>query len=804
MLSAAQNVTSVLRGAAEHNRSASDGAAFFNGFVGDENVNGNGHDHDSVEDKLKDVKIEPVRPAVAAIGKGELSLESLGLVPDDSVPTSNGLSPTGPNAHLSTHALGPTSMGRAKSSTSAYLDNSQSGMGSGPGGANSRSRSVHSFSRRKRFKRRTASEDWAALEPSSSMAQSTTINNSDGDENNNTTTTTVSATATSMAGDASNSNNGAGDRNSGDSAGPLNSKSEHLAGFAYASRKRNQEFHKLFRSLPQSDLLLDDFSCALSRDILIQGRMYVSERNICFNSNILGWVTNLVVSFDEIVGLEKKNTAGFIPNGIVVQSLHARHSFASFISRDTVFEFLMSIWRHTNTRLDTKARQPSAQQSFEDASTTETDDTDDSDESGDSSDGVTIASDDGSDDSSDFDDDDDEDNIADISGANVKDNGGSGANSNGAGDSSSPSADGTAGSWPVPNPGPETHAPTDPGFDYQAAGEKLLINDIINAPLGVVANLLFGDDTKWMANFITEKEKNIELKNLSGFDGGMAPGHKRNYEYVKPLNGAVGPKQTRCIITDTLETVDFESSVGMVTSTSTPDVPSGSNFKTKTRYTLSWAENNTTRLLLTYLIDWTKSSWLKGPIEKGTHDGQTTMARNLINELNKAVRRGGSRGHSNAGGVSKPSGGKKKKSKKRKKEKDAVAVSNMNSGLLSQVIDVMTTQPIDMVPVPLWAFILIFIIFFWWILGHLWGSDRGSKHGVDFLRRYSRDKLEMKRMEEEYNIWRWIEDRGASQRQFMNFDRAKYFDQELQEAIRLTEMRIQELKKGIELNSPQK
>ena len=133
---------------------------------------------------------------------------------------------------------------------------------------------------------------------------------------------------------------------------PDHDNNKHLAGFAYANKKRNQEFHKLFRSLPPNDFLLDDFSCALSKEILVHGRMYVSERNICFNSNILGWVTNLIISFDEIVGLEKRATAGLFPNGIVVHSLHAKHTFASFISRDTVFEFLMSIWRQTNSRID--------------------------------------------------------------------------------------------------------------------------------------------------------------------------------------------------------------------------------------------------------------------------------------------------------------------------------------------------------------------------------------------------------------------------------------------------------------------
>lgn len=36
-----------------------------------------------------------------------------------------------------------------------------------------------------------------------------------------------------------------------------------------------------------------DYSCALQRDILIQGRMYISLGYVCFYANILKWETNV-------------------------------------------------------------------------------------------------------------------------------------------------------------------------------------------------------------------------------------------------------------------------------------------------------------------------------------------------------------------------------------------------------------------------------------------------------------------------------------------------------------------------------
>ena len=41
------------------------------------------------------------------------------------------------------------------------------------------------------------------------------------------------------------------------------------------------------------DFSLSDFSCALSREILLQGRIYISQGWFCFYSNIFGWETQV-------------------------------------------------------------------------------------------------------------------------------------------------------------------------------------------------------------------------------------------------------------------------------------------------------------------------------------------------------------------------------------------------------------------------------------------------------------------------------------------------------------------------------
>ncbi|KAF7301201.1 VASt domain-containing protein [Mycena indigotica] len=118
-----------------------------------------------------------------------------------------------------------------------------------------------------------------------------------------------------------------------------------VTGFAVASNKRNADFHELFPGIPEGDYLIEDYGCALQREILIQGRLYVSENHLCFHANIFGWVTDLLIPIYEITTLEKKMTAFVIPNAIRVGTGRLDYTFASFLSRDTTFDVIHNIWR---------------------------------------------------------------------------------------------------------------------------------------------------------------------------------------------------------------------------------------------------------------------------------------------------------------------------------------------------------------------------------------------------------------------------------------------------------------------------
>ncbi len=55
--------------------------------------------------------------------------------------------------------------------------------------------------------------------------------------------------------------------------------------------------------------------------------------------------------FSDIVSIEKRMTAFVIPNAIQIATLHAKHTFSSFISRDATYELIVNIWKLSHPSL---------------------------------------------------------------------------------------------------------------------------------------------------------------------------------------------------------------------------------------------------------------------------------------------------------------------------------------------------------------------------------------------------------------------------------------------------------------------
>ncbi|KAH3664201.1 hypothetical protein OGAPHI_004552 [Ogataea philodendri] len=385
------------------------------------------------------------------------------------------------------------------------------------------------------------------------------------------------------------------DRSPADFSNKLYTDEKYLdTQYRYASLTRNVEFHDLFKNVPENDRLLDDFSCALSREILLQGRLYVSEHYLCFNSNLLGWVTSLMISHDEIVHFERKSTAGLFPNGIVVETKDGKHTFASFISRDSTLNFLETIWSKSVALSKSKNEKSRSLDLIE----------------------SNIAAPVGNQLS--------EDDIFTI-------------------DENGPLMDGQSENEVVITPvykngGPDEHTPTEHDYEPEAHGESIILDRVFDGPMGLVFDVLFGEKTTFHRH-IMELSDGYNFSEYGPFDTGDEESSRptREFVYEKRLNNSIGPKSAKVETSETIEHKDFNEYVEVTTKASTPNVPSGTAFHVFTRYLFTWAENSQTHLVISYKIVWTGSSWIKGVIEKSTRTGQQKSADLIGDEMEELL-----------------------------------------------------------------------------------------------------------------------------------------------------------------------
>ncbi|KAG4304093.1 hypothetical protein PORY_002457 [Pneumocystis oryctolagi] len=391
---------------------------------------------------------------------------------------------------------------------------------------------------------------------------------------------------------------------------------QKITGTAIASSKRNKEFHTLFKSIPEDDYLIDDYASALQKDILLHGRMYVSETYICFNSNIFGWITSLVISFLEIVSIDKKCTAVVFPNAIQITTLHAKYIFSSFISRDTTYDLLINIWRLTNPSTRTQAVETSI---IDDKNSENYERNSTKDENIDKK----VET----------------ENMQNISKSSTNENTTEDMNEILYKNFPKKKNFSTINDINLNIESLDSAKYKSTECDCLSRNEhyeKQICDEIIQGPLPKVTNLCFGEESAFMIDFLGNIQKVSEIK-LGDWQKDSSGKKIRHISYLKPLYGPVGPKQTHCKI---IETIEHEDNNYMTVSsiTKTPDVPSGNSFIVKTKYCMMWDKNNCTRIIATCTTDWTKSSWLKSPIEKGANEGQVSYIKDLIDAITNALK----------------------------------------------------------------------------------------------------------------------------------------------------------------------
>ncbi|KAF9535637.1 hypothetical protein CPB83DRAFT_24650 [Crepidotus variabilis] len=332
--------------------------------------------------------------------------------------------------------------------------------------------------------------------------------------------------------------------------------------------------------MPLSNLECQNTDSLLSNSAILHDPPLINLASIFII--IFDFITHLLVlvlsqlslPIYEITALEKKMTAFVIPNAIQITTRQAKYTFTSFLSRDTTFDVIYNIWRLARPE-----------------------------------DGVSLLS----------------------SGRGSMDGPGSSPAL-----SSSVKEGATAGAVAViagaklaPVKKATVCACGREGRHYPEVAMEVVVPGTPEK----INGLMFA--SAFMKDFMVDNQKLFDIQ-MSDW-APLSPGSKlltRNMSYIKPLAGSLGPKQTKCEIKDETDHMDFDDYVSTVTTTRTPDVPSGGVFSVKTRTCVMWASPVSSKVVVTTQVEWTGRSFIKGIIERSAIDGQKVYH----TDLEKAMR----------------------------------------------------------------------------------------------------------------------------------------------------------------------
>ncbi|EHN02635.1 YFL042C-like protein [Saccharomyces cerevisiae x Saccharomyces kudriavzevii VIN7] len=389
--------------------------------------------------------------------------------------------------------------------------------------------------------------------------------------------------------------------------------------YHYASEQRNRDFHEAFKSVPKDDRLLDDFNCGLNRELLYQGKLYITEKHLCFNSNILGWIAKVLIAFEDITYMEKTSAAGLFPSAISIETQMGKTLFNGFISRDSAFGLMKEVWSRTLLQKDMVSEVAN------------------SDKSGNGKkidDAINSIDEENNEKGTNDNETNDDDNNNDYTNETTPKSTSSSLNREkekayNLRDRSSYQYD-----------GPLYHHSTSFPAEPMASNEFVLKELPFNCAPGILFEIMFNSEqNEFLLDFLRGQEGSqiTKIPDFTSIDGSLIP-LKREYSYEKALHFPAGPKSTTCYVAEVINRKDPDTYYEVISSIRTPNVPSGGSFSTKTRYLIRWNDEITCLLRVSFWVEWTGSSWIKGMVENGCKNGQLEAAQLMERILAKFVK----------------------------------------------------------------------------------------------------------------------------------------------------------------------
>ncbi|KAM4709570.1 GRAM domain-containing protein 2B-like isoform 1-T1 [Discoglossus pictus] len=108
--------------------------------------------------------------------------------------------------------------------------------------------------------------------------------------------------------------------------------------------KHNVTFHKIFRDVPEDEELKDSFQCALQKEVLYQGRLYISSNFLGFYCSMLRKEIKVLIRVSSVILVKKANTALLVPNALSVRTTEGeKYLFGSLRNREMCYQVVRAV-----------------------------------------------------------------------------------------------------------------------------------------------------------------------------------------------------------------------------------------------------------------------------------------------------------------------------------------------------------------------------------------------------------------------------------------------------------------------------
>nr|KAJ3420281.1 SNF1-interacting protein [Polyrhizophydium stewartii] len=334
------------------------------------------------------------------------------------------------------------------------------------------------------------------------------------------------------------------------------------------------------------------------RDIVIQGRMYITPHRVCFYANIFGFVTLLSIRFKEVTSIVKKN--GSLHGNIQIATAEATHIFKMYGKPDRVHTPLTRAWNNAQSATPVSAQELHNQSVAVAKGGTDKDGISVARRSGEEGDGV-----------------------------------GEAASNTALGDSSSGGA-GKTGEYKPPD------SVTLPTAEVQCGCkehlEKKEVDVVLNAPAKKIFDLLFGDKSARVWEQL-DKRRGGSKRQEGVWNEFAEP--SREISYTLAMNNPMvkvkeaDVKEAQTLIKKT-EWISFSMYI-VEAKTSTPQLPFGDCFNPMMRYCITWVTEDTCRLALSIGINFCKSTMMKSVIKSAGLKGLAETCADIVSILQAEI-----------------------------------------------------------------------------------------------------------------------------------------------------------------------